>query len=135
MKIKKIFDDALSYVMATPYRQVFFGAVLIAIACGIASIWAGIVALRIAIACFGAAMLCSMVDTMQTRVAFNEQIRAMQEEHYKKYLDAGTESMAEIPVAFSPEEYNYIKKQRRNFVFSIMVKAVLLLTILTSFFA
>jgi hypothetical protein len=113
---------------------VFSGALLVAVICAFVSIWAGAVVMRIALACFGVALLCSLVDSMQTRTAFNQQIYEMQEAHYKKYLESGKENTNDIPLAFSREEYSYIKKQRRGFVYAIILKTVLVIALLASLF-
>lgn len=91
--------------------------------------------LQIAMGFLCLAIICSLVDSMQARVAFNRQIYAMQEAHYKKYLDAGTENPDAVPMAFSPEEHRYIKRQKNNYVFIIVFKVALLVIIIASFFA
>jgi hypothetical protein len=71
---------------------------------------------------------------MQARVEFNRCVYEMQAEHYKKYLGSGAETVGEIPSVFSTEEFDHIRKERRNFVLSILIKSALILAILIALF-
>jgi hypothetical protein len=130
----KLFDKIIIYLTASEYRLVFVGALLVGVICGIVAIFAGVALLYVAVGCLAVALVANLVETMQTRVEFNRRVYEMQAEHYKKYLEDGAETVGEIPSAFSAEEFEHIKKERRNFVLSILIKVALILAILIMLF-
>ncbi|MDR1917577.1 MAG: hypothetical protein LBQ05_01180 [Christensenellaceae bacterium] len=134
MKLSNIFEKVFLYITSSQSHLVFFFASLIAVGCGIAAFFVGIVALNIAMACFAVALIASLAESMQSRVEFNKRIYEMQAEHYKQYLQSGVQSPDGIPTAFSPDEYDYIKREKRNFVFAIVIKTALILMIFVMLF-
>jgi len=120
-----IFNRAYDYFTYSIARRVFFFAGIAVLLCAVLarfddSVWALCALLTAAIVC----AMATLIDSIQCRRGFIQQLKGLEEDFLKRtYEKKGEEGLAAIKGAFSPEELNFMRKKKREYNYSIVVKA------------
>jgi hypothetical protein len=125
------------YFTANIYRKIFFFCMGISIVLAVISAFvAQEIMLLTSAAVLVIAITGSLIESMTDRVEFCRRVVDIQREHYEKVIKSGEDKSPEgIPATFTVDEYNYVKKKKRNFVLWILFKAALILILFTLLFS
>ena len=123
--MKKIFTKVKDYFTANACRKVFFLGLVLALVMFILFWTTG----RLVVFSWGAmtaalvAMVASMIDSMQARVHFARQVKAMQYEHLQNlYAQQQAGAAVVLTPTFTPAEKKYLNRKKWGFVVAILLK-------------
>jgi hypothetical protein len=120
-----IYNRAHNYFAYSIARRVFFFSGIAVLLCALLahfddSVWALYALLTAAIVCAAA----TLVDSVQCRRAFVRQLKSLEADFLKRtYEKKGDEGLGTTKGAFSQEELTFMRKKKREFNYSIVVKA------------
>ena len=132
-----LWNRAYDYFTASLARKVFFfAAVVVLVLALVIRFFQDVEALSFlllssAVVCVGA----TLVDSLQSRRVFVAQFKGLEADFVrraaeKQGADGGEPSQKG---AFSPEEISFMKKKKREYNYSILVKGILLIILLALF--
>lgn len=134
--MKKIFTKVWEYFTASACRKVFFLGVLATVVSLILYVTTGVAALGMLTMLFGAVTAgTTMVDSMQARITFVRQVKAMQYEHLQKIYEQQQAGQAvAVTGTFTPDETKYIRRKKWSYLVLILLKAAFCLLFLAGTF-
>lgn len=135
--MKKIFTKVKDYFTANPCRKVFFFGAVLALVMLILYWVTGfnVAFLWVTMVCALVALIASMIDSMQARMVFVRQVKAMQYDHLQNLYEQQQAGQAVVMTsAFTPEEKKYIRRKKWEFVLAIILKLAFCLVFISLMF-